>query len=357
MNNEQLHEWVELYALDLLEADDKIAFEQQLNNDAQLRKMLMEHQAFVRLINHKTSKELVRAQLDRIKKDNGNTIHKIADNLQVQVNKYWKTASVAAGVALIASSLTFMVAKRNYDNELTSTQTFLSGVAKELKKTNKNFADLKTKVDSTVLANQPTGDSKKAGTCFVLNNKGYVVTNAHIVNGYSKVYVFTNDGIGHQANIVKVDNKTDLAILKIAEKEFDFGIGSLPYQFSTKENNMAQRVFTLGYPKGSVVYNEGYISSKMGREDDENFYQLELPSSPGVSGSPVFDNAGNVVAVINSKESIGANTTYALKSNELKNFLKDIDSIGINSSNKLNGLSREQQIKKLEDCVLVVKVY
>jgi serine protease Do len=358
MSNEQIQEWVELYNLDLLEGDDKTRFETELSNNPALRKMLNEQKAFVRLVNHKTSKEVIRNQMQMIHAQKQTTVRKIADGMQVHVNKYWKTASVAASVALIASMLTFTLAKNSYDKQLNSQTQLLGMVVNKVNKNEKKLNSLNKTVQEN-MPEQPTGNSKVSGTCFVLKNNGYVITNAHVVNGNSKIYVFTNNNtIGHKASVVKIDQDLDLALLKIDEKDFSFSKTNLPYGISNKDGGMSQKVYTLGYPKSSIVYNEGYISSSTGRDDEENRYEMELPSSPGVSGSPVFDENGNIVAIINSKESIGNSTTYALKSTELKKFFSDLDSLHLNTAaSKLNGLNRPQQVKAIQDFVMEVKVY
>jgi serine protease Do len=356
MSNEQMHEWVELYNLDLLEGDDKIAFEQELMTNATLRKMLSEQKAFMRLVSHKTSKEFVANQLDMIRKDQSHMVRRIADSMQVHVSKYWKTASVAASVALVASILTFQFAKNGYDKKLNSVVNLLNKHDKDLKNNTKQINSINNKI-ATKIPETEFGNSKQAGTCFVLKNNGYVITNAHVVNGFEKIYVFTNDNVGHKATIVKLDAASDLALLKIEESNFSFGKMPLPYGINHKQNGMSAKVYTLGFPKSTIVYNEGYISSVFGRNDDSNHYEMELPSSPGVSGSPVFDDKGNITAIINSKESIGNSTTYALKSGELKKFLSTIDSVNFNSMNQVGSLKRDAQVKAIEPFVLEVKVY
>jgi serine protease Do len=355
-NNLPIHEWVELYNLDLLEGEEKLAFEAELASNPALAKLLSEHRAFLRLVNHKTSKTLVQNQLQLIKKENTHNIRRIADGMQVHVNKYWKTASVAAGVALLASLLTFQMAKNSVTKELYASVEKLNRIENEQKKIKREVKSLGTQIN-TPQTEQPTGNAKKAGTCFVIDNSGYVLTNAHVVEGNVNLYVFTNDNIGHKATIVKQDAESDLALLKIDEKEFSFGKNALPYGFATKEFGLSEKVFTIGYPKSSVVYNEGYLSSQNGKNDDSSMYQLELPVAPGVSGSPVFDVNGNVLAIINSKESIGSNATYALKASQMKSFLKGIDSVHTDLKWNATAQPRSKQVATAKEFVLVVKAY
>jgi serine protease Do len=352
MTQEQLQEWVELYNLDLLEGDDKVMFEQALEQDVNLRKMLGEHRAFLRLVNHKTSKVLVQNQLQLIRKENKHSIQRIAETMQVHVNKYWKTAAVAATVALFASTITFQVAKNSVEKQMTANIKMLNGINAKQKALDTKVNKLGTQIKNQT--EQPQGDSKKFGTCFAINNNGYALTNAHVVDGSKEIYIVNDNNQYYKASVVKVDESLDIALLKTNSEAFN---GTVPYKITEKQSALSEKVYSVGFPKNSMAYNEGYISSKSGKDENEQHYQMELPSDPGVSGSPVFDASGNVIAMINSKESIGSNATYTLKSNEIIKFLKDVDSVKLNSSNALTSLPRTKQVNKLSNSVLMVKVY
>jgi len=147
--------------------------------------------------------------------------------------------------------------------------------------------------------------------------------------------------------------------LKIAEDDFTFG-DKIPYSVRKANPNIAQRVYSLGYPKSDIVYNEGYISSITGFEGDSSRYQLELPSVSGVSGSPIIDETGNIIGVISSKQSESEGITYAIKSKSLLNLFKKLpkdfsDKEIYNTSIKAE--TRAVQVKKIQPYVCVVKVY
>jgi serine protease Do len=355
MTNEQIQAWIEHYHLGEMSVEEREHFEASMQESAELRRLYREHKAFVRMVNHKAAKDLVSAQLASIKQEQSSTIRRISNSMQVHVNRYWKIASVAASVALISSVGTMMFSKSYYKNAMTSELLSLNRkMSKEDREIKAEIKELK----GQLLPEQPKGSAQLTGTCFAINNNGYAVTNAHVVNEGTSVYVFTQDNVAHKASIVSKNNELDIAVLKIDEPDFKFSkVNDVPYSLGNYTSDMAQDVYTLGFPKNSIVYNRGYVSSAYGRNDDSSHYQLELPSSPGVSGSPVFDNKGNVVAIINSKESVGGGITYALKSNKLKQYLNDADSIKMNSGTKMQGHTASEQIKLLQDFVLVVKVY
>jgi S1-C subfamily serine protease len=349
-NKEEIIEQVELYVLDALSPSDKINLEQLMAQDSEVANLVNEHMAFMRLIQHRTKKEIVRQQLNLIHKENRSTLHKVNEVLSFHLNKYWKTTSIAASIAAVASILTFSLTKNRYDKLLISNNENLTKVANEVTKIKK---DIQKKNEPVA---QPQGVSKQTGTCFAINNNGYAITNAHVLHENADVYIYTSDNIAHKVKVIKQDEELDIAVLKIDEDEFKFSKNGLPYGLDTRNSSLAQRVFTLGYPKNSIVYSEGYISSEYGRNDDTSRYQMMLPSDPGVSGSPVFNEQGNIIAVINSRESMGSSTTYALKSKKLQQVLSEIKEIR-NVKSEANLSTRTEQIKQYKDFVYIVKIF
>ena len=148
---------------------------------------------------------------------------------------------------------------------------------------------------------------------------------------------------------------------EIKEAEFAFD-GKLPYSISIRKSklNLANRVYSLVYPKSEIVYNEGYISSTTGFEGDTNRFQLELPSGPGVSGAPIIDETGNILGVISGKQSQTEGVTYAIKSKALISLLKTLPkdfTLNALQDNIIKGQSRSNQINQIQRFVCMVKVY
>lgn len=119
-------------------------------------------------------------------------------------------------------------------------------------------------------------------------------------------------------------------------------------------------IYTLGFPQDEIVYNEGYIASRNGYEGDSAQYRLEVPAGPGQSGAPVVDALGNIIGVIRSKDERTESTTYAVTSKTLLRLLKDVPKEKrpkLPQANRMTGLSRQQQIEKLQDYTCMVQVY
>lgn len=354
-------EWIEQYCLGLLNAEESALVEQKMATDPAFKQAVLEFGALLETLQYQEGRSFVHETLNQLHHQTQSNTLIVFRQLSLHVHRYWKTASVAASVAFIASILTFTVARSIYKhdertryltlrNEINSIKNDQRQIKREVDKVKKN---------NTTPVSVPNYPSKYSGTAFALNREGIVVTNLHVVDGFSKIFIFTNDNVGHACRLLASDRDHDLAILKIDEPNFSFGT-RVPYSLRPTTPAIAQRVFSLGYPKNDIVYNEGYVSSLTGFEGDSLHYQLELPSGPGVSGAPVIDETGNVVAVISGKQSQTNGVTFAVKSKALLQLMKSLpkeQSINDVHNNAINGMARSSQVKKIAPYVCIVKVY
>ena len=352
------YELIEKYCLDLMDDREKLFFEMEIEKNPALKSAVYDHKTLMLSFEHMQDRDFIHSTLDHIHSSSRSNTDAVLNQLKLHVNKYWKTASVAASVAFMASILTFMVARNVYQrdnqNSVIQLKGYINNIEKEQKKINNEIAKVKKKVTPV-----PVGPSKFTGTSFALTQNGYIVTNFHVIDGYSKIFTFTSDNVGHQTEVVATDEENDLAILKITESDFKFD-SKIPYSIKKSNPSIAQRIYSLGFPKEDIVYNEGYISSTTGFQGDSSHYQLELPSSSGMSGSPIVDESGNIVGIISDKLSQSEGITFAVKSKALINLFKklpkDFNSNEI-ASNQIKLDSRSNQIKKIQPFVCVVKVY
>lgn len=352
------YELIEKYCLDLMDDREKLFFEMEIEKNPALKSAVHEHQTLMLSFEHMQDRDFIHSTLDHIHSSSRSNTDAILNQLKLHVNKYWKTASVAASVAFMASILTFMVARSVYRSDNSKTFIQLKGDINNIKREQKNIKNEVANVKKNV-APIPEGPSKFSGTGFAVSQNGYIVTNYHVVEGFTKIFTFTADNVGHQTEVVATDAENDLAILKITESDFKFD-SKIPYSVRKSNPNIAQRVYSLGYPKSDIVYNEGYISSTTGYEGDSSSYQLELPSVNGMSGSPIVDELGNVIGIISGKQSQSEGITFAIKSKALldlmKKMPKDFNNTEI-ASNQIKSDSRANQVKKIQPFVCVVKVY
>lgn len=270
---------------------------------------------------------------------------------------YLRTAAIAAGIALI-TSISSVFVYRQSDRSGKSAVTQLSKLHNELETIKTNQHQLNQKIEK-INANPPA-PGNLSGTGFAITNNGYVATNYHVAKEADSLYIQTHDGQYHKAFIVAFDDKTDVAILQVQDKNFRFSKTEVPYTFATAKAGLGARVFTLGFPGDEIVYSEGYISAKNGLRGDSAQYRLELPAAPGQSGAPIVDGNGDILGIVTSKETATEGTTYAVSSKavlQLVHSMAKPDNLHLPKANKLSKLSREQQIKKLEEYTCIVQVY
>ena len=135
------------------------------------------------------------------------------------------------------------------------------------------------------------------GSGFIIDSNGIIVTNNHVVDGAEKLVVTLKDGREFDAELLGVDPKTDLAVLKIESND------ALPsVQWGDSEHlRVGDPVFAVGAPYGlSGSVTSGIVSARgrdIGAGPYDDFIQVDAPINKGNSGGPLFDANGNVVGV------------------------------------------------------------
>jgi S1-C subfamily serine protease len=147
------------------------------------------------------------------------------------------------------------------------------------------------------------------GSGFVLDKDGTIATNAHVVDGATKVSVRFGDGAAHAAKILGVDKSTDLALLKIDPKGADLH----PLQLgSSRGIQVGDPTVAIGNPfgldrtltTGVVSALQRQIKAPNGFTID-NVIQTDAAINPGNSGGPLIDATGRVIG-INSQIETGS---------------------------------------------------
>ncbi|MDR3749698.1 MAG: trypsin-like peptidase domain-containing protein [Acidobacteriota bacterium] len=197
------------------------------------------------------------------------------------------------------------------------------------------LSDKNEKTDTAYLAPQ-----RGIGAGVILSPDGYIVTNAHVVQGARKIRVRLQ-GLEKQApgeaprgpieaNLVGVDRQTDLAVLKIDMK-------ALPALALADSNELKQGqvVFAFGSPLGlenSVTM--GIVSATARQIDTDNpsiYIQTDAPINPGNSGGPLVDVDGHVVGIntfILSQSGGNEGLGFAIPSNVVRNIYEQIRTEG-----------------------------
>jgi len=136
-----------------------------------------------------------------------------------------------------------------------------------------------------------------AGSGFVIDAEGHIVTNEHVVHNADEITVTFKDGTSAKAKLVGLDDKTDLALIKIDVDK------PVPYVNFGKSDDVrvGDWVLTVGNPFGlGHSVNVGIVSARgrtIGAGPYDDFLQIDAPINRGNSGGPAFDVSGNVVGV------------------------------------------------------------
>ena len=178
---------------------------------------------------------------------------------------------------------------------------------------------------------QILNSSGDAGSGFLIDADGLVVTNAHVVGEFKTVDVSLADGLAYQGEVLGIDEIADLALLDIrAFKDFE------PVTLGDSDAvDVGHEVIVMGFPLGTMLgesptVTTGVVSAK--RTTDEGVVRLQTDAAinPGNSGGPLFNRAGEVIGVNTAKhfesqdgrsvEGIG----FAVAINEVKDRLDSL---------------------------------
>ena len=133
------------------------------------------------------------------------------------------------------------------------------------------------------------------GSGFIVSQDGYVLTNAHVVEGADEVYVNLTDKREFKAKVVGTDKRTDVAVLKIEASK-------LPAPVRVGDDNrlkVGEWVMALGTPFGlENTVTAGIVSAKARDTGEEiRFIQTDVAVNPGNSGGPLINMRGEVVGI------------------------------------------------------------
>jgi serine protease Do len=174
------------------------------------------------------------------------------------------------------------------------------------------------------------------GSGFVLSKDGYVITNNHVVEGADEVNVIFMNRKSYKARIIGRDDKLDVALLRIRDKDGKVppDLVPLPMSDATKVR-IAEPVFAVGNPFGlGHTVTSGIISAKnrtIGVGPLDNFLQTDASINPGNSGGPLFNFKGEVIGintVIFSRAGQSAGLGFAIPINAVRDVLDDLKKFG-----------------------------
>jgi len=159
--------------------------------------------------------------------------------------------------------------------------------------------------------------ARSLGSGFIIDPKGYVVTNNHVVEGADKIKIILVGGKEYQATVKGRDPKTDLALIQIVNPPAELPFLKLG---DSDAIQVGDWVMAVGNPFGlGHTVTQGIISAKgrvIGAGPYDNFLQTDASINPGNSGGPLLNLKGEVIgintAILASGQGIGFATPSAI---------------------------------------------
>lgn len=170
-----------------------------------------------------------------------------------------------------------------------------------------------------------------AGSGVIISQDGYILTNNHVINGANSVKVRLRDGTEYDATIIGSDSDNDIALLKVS------ATGLSPATFGDS-NSLAvgDYVVAIGNPLGELggTVTDGIISAlarKVTIEDTQmTLLQTNAQVNPGNSGGGLFNANGELVGIVNAKQSATEveGIAFAIPINNVLDILSDLKEYG-----------------------------
>ena len=169
-----------------------------------------------------------------------------------------------------------------------------------------------------------TRDVQILGSGFIIHEDGFIITNAHAVQGTSRIKTVFSDGREYAARIVSTDASRDIAVLHIDAQE------KLPAVLLGRSDNLliGETVIAIGNPYGYAnTVTTGVVSAE-GRDIQvgEDFWlrgliQTDAPINPGNSGGPLFNINGELIGINTVIKADAQNIGFAIPVDSLINNL------------------------------------
>ncbi|MCX6316956.1 MAG: serine protease [Bacteroidetes bacterium] len=368
MNDIQILDAVERYIRGEMNPEERLQFENLRQSNSEVDQLVVEHTLFLQQMDQFGQRRDFKSTLNEVHTSltEQGKIDSMKMTGKARIVYLWKrykrvtaiAASIAGITALTISALVWAVAPKQ-NNNLQDLGRKYDALAKEQKKQNADVRDIKQRLASDKDEKKKI-EYKSGGTGFMIDGKGYIITNAHIIRNSKNIAVISSKGEEYDVVVVKTDLTRDIAILRIDDKSFK-PFSTLPYGISKTGSDVAEPIYTLGYPRNDIVYSEGYLSALSGFNGDTLSCQLGIAANPGNSGGPVFNHNGEVIGILSTREREAEGVAFAIQSKYIFDAVEQLKqdttykSLKLSAKSSVKGMGKQQQVKKIQDFVFMVK--
>ena len=364
MDNIQLLDAVERYIRGEMNSQERVHFEQLRKTNPEVDQLVVEHTIFLDQLDKFGNQKQFKAGLHEVHNSlfEAGIIKEQAPRAKVIdiFRRHKKMLAVAATIAGIIA-LTIAGMSSYYFTKVNDKQY------EQLKQVKEDLRNIDKKANAALRLQriQKAPENVPAifgGTGFMIDGKGYLVTNAHVVRDATSLIVQNTKAQQFRARTVYINSDNDIAIIKIEDADFK-PLTSLPYAIRKNSAELGEPLFTLGFPREEIVYNEGYMSAKTGYKGDTMTCQIGVSANPGNSGGPVFNKNGEIIGIINARLPQAEGVVYAITPKNILNSVEELkkdtafQNVKLPTSSNIKKLDRTEQVKKIEDCVFMVRSY
>jgi len=183
---------------------------------------------------------------------------------------------------------------------------------------------------------EPVPQEGGSGSGSIIDARGYVVTNNHVIADATKIYISLADGTQYEGKIVGVDTENDIAVLKFDPPK-DYTLKTIPFGDSSALK-VGQKVLAIGNPFGLERTLTTGIVSALGRpiktEADtiiKDMIQTDTAINPGNSGGPLLDTQGRMIGIntmIYSTSGSSAGIGFSIPVNTAKRVVAELIQYG-----------------------------
>lgn len=267
----------------------------------------------------------------------------------IAANTFPPPSSIAAEIPMIPADFSSLAQSSSPSIVNISTVKIVNGGGRVFKHFSRNpFGN--DELFKRFFGAQPQREFKQRslGSGFIVDGKGFIVTNNHVVENTDQIKVILKDGKEYDAKIIGRDKNTDLALIKIEPEE---NLPALKLGDSEKLK-VGQWVVAIGNPFGlGHTVTSGIVSAKgrvIGSGPYDDFIQTDTSINPGNSGGPLLDLNGNVVGINTAIIQNGQGIGFAIPSNLAKGIIEQLKASG-NVTRGWVGVSIQEISKELSE--------
>ena len=267
-------------------------------------------------------------KLSDLNKDINENINQLKQSLKKDISSLGD--DLASEMGIIDEDL--MDFKNNNEKEINTLNNLIDEIEKqseiqlgelkeELKDIRIKSKDFTAIIDDVIQSVVSVRTDRGLGSGVVIDDRGFIATNYHVVDGASQIRVLTYDKTFYDADLIGYDDETDIAVLKV-----NASISELRFGNSNKVN-VGERVIALGNPAGlSFTVTEGIISAvhRKGPNNLDIYLQTDVPINPGNSGGPLVNTNSRIIGINNFKIGGFEGLGFAIESNSVEEIADDI---------------------------------